>query len=49
MVERPQPPDALISVIVLNHNGAEIIDLVDRSVQAVLAQDYPASGVCLYG
>jgi len=42
MVERPQPPDALISVIVLNHNGAEIIDLVDRSVQAVLAQDYPA-------
>jgi GT2 family glycosyltransferase len=42
MVERSQPSDALISVIILNHNGAEIIDLVGRSAQAVLEQDYPA-------
>ncbi len=36
----PQAP--LLSVIILNHNGARILDVVRRSVAAVLAQDYPA-------
>ena len=32
----------LLSVAILNHNGARILDVVRRSVQAVLAQDHPA-------
>ena len=31
----------LVSVVILNHNGAAIMDLLRRSAQAVLAQDYP--------
>jgi len=38
--ERQNPP--LVSVVILNHNGSAIMDLVRRSVQAVLAQDYPS-------
>lgn len=36
-----QGDDALVSVVILNHNGAAIMDLIQRSVQAVLQQDYP--------
>lgn len=31
----------LVSVVILNHNGAAIMELIRRSAQAVLAQDYP--------
>jgi GT2 family glycosyltransferase len=32
----------LASVIILNHNGSQILDVIRASVAAVLAQDYPA-------
>ena len=32
----------LLSVIILNHNGSQILDVIRASVAAVLAQDYPA-------
>ena len=32
----------LATVVILNHNGAALLDLVRRSVRAILTQDYPS-------